>query len=527
MSMNNFLKSLLVALLVTSSASAATLYWTGAVSTDFMTAGNWSLTSSVPSAGQVPIANDTTNVLWLSTFTPINLPHMVGTVPVLNVIVGTAANPATLYMDAGTVFTTTTGNYQFGARSNIYQTGGTVVANGNMWIHQGSSNGNTSIHEMTGGSLTVNSGKTFTFLNRNTAARAWLNVYGGSFTNNGNWRVGDSTTAYTPNQWGITLRNSGRLVWPWNKATTVGYITATTLNLKTGDAKQGLVLNWNTANTYLTATARYGVATPLLPLDGVTVQPGAMKLTWMKPQAFYTGGTMNADVRWGTYLADVNGVPLDPNGDNLPVIASGVVDSNYTVTSIYQSRYQWRIDMNDSGIGNGDANYPKVIKSRAMYYTAANQAPVVTIATNTTVSHPIIGLRAGTVTFVCTATATDDALPPGGPALTYTWSQITGPPVTITPVAVGGVNRAMSVTMTSENVYTFRLSVSDGEMTGTADVVVTVYANRCVAAQNRSGYTAYVGDLNADCWVTFADVALMCNNWLVCNSLNPLDPACL
>jgi len=410
--------------------------------------------------------------------------------------------------------------------------GGTVISNsGNMWIHQGSANSGTSTIEMTGGTWSTN--KTFTFLNRNTSAHAWLNIYGGTFANTGGWRRGDSTTAYTDAQWGITVRNGATLVWPWNKATTIGYITATTTNLKTGDPKQGLMLSWNTANTIVTAVAKYGVATPLAPLDGQTVQPGTNLLKWTMPTSYTGASAMTCDVYFGTYAADVNGVPTDPNGDNLTTIATGLVDPNLldnnvimeqAITAVYTQKYQWRVDCHDPTLTGLDPNHPNLIKSKVMYMSCQNQAPVVTYNTSTTLAlnnHPIIGLRNGTATFATTASATDDSLPPAGPALTYAWTQVGGPAVAITQSAVGGIaNRAMSATLTAANTYTFRMSVYDGELTGTADVVVTVYADRCAASKARTGYTALLGDLNADCWVSFADVALMTNNWLVCNNLN-------
>ncbi len=543
MSMNHFLKSLLLALLVTASASAAELRWSGAVSDDFMTAGNWTIgTTGVPSTNP-PVANDVCLVQNLG-----SQPHLRGSCPVIRLDVGiTNVDDAFLYIEDGAEITGLT-NYAYHLmprRGAVYQSGGIVNASYNVWLHQGrSSNQGTGIYEMTGGTFSMPSTRTLSFLNRPTGtAHASLKVLGGTFTNLGWHRPSDGSPWATLAMWDITVRNTGTLVYRWNKATTIAAVTATTQNLRTGDPKQGLFLTWSTGDSTqftnyittnggfpysgqtLTVKAKYGVSTPLYPLDGQAVAPGSTILQWKNSAPYFDGTTMTRYVRLKvlgpTDVNETTGIYADPNGDSYPIIAGPLTadEPNIVFTAVYGENYRWRVDSVDPGIGNGDANYPKTIPSPAQVVVCKNQAAVVTIPTTATTP---IGLRTGQAAWTTTATAKDDGLPIGGPALTFAWTQVSGPAVTINNAATA----TPSVTFTAANTYTFRCSVSDSDLIGTADVAVTVYADVCAATKARTGYTAYVGDLNADCWVSFADVALMASNWSTCNSLDPADPAC-
>ena len=92
-----------------------------------------------------------------------------------------------------------------------------------------------------------------------------------------------------------------------------------------------------------------------------------------------------------------------------------------------------------------------------------NQAPGVNAGANQTVTLPAGASLSGS--------ATDDGLP-APPALAYTWSQFSGPgTTTFTPNAA-----STTATFSVAGVYVLRLSVSDGALTGTDDVQVTVNA---------------------------------------------------
>lgn len=101
------------------------------------------------------------------------------------------------------------------------------------------------------------------------------------------------------------------------------------------------------------------------------------------------------------------------------------------------------------GGGGGGSNQP------------ANVAPTVQAGADQTIEWPV-------ATAQLTGTATDDS---STSTLTYTWSATSGP----SGVTFGSANAAAtSVTFPSEGSYTLRLSVSDGSLSATDDVLVTV-----------------------------------------------------
>ncbi len=59
----------------------------------------------------------------------------------------------------------------------------------------------------------------------------------------------------------------------------------------------------------------------------------------------------------------------------------------------------------------------------------------------------------------------------------------------------------------------------DGEYSGSDTVTINVYNDSCQAAQSLPDYVPLVGDLNGDCRVDEADLALLEENWLQDNSL--------
>lgn len=93
--------------------------------------------------------------------------------------------------------------------------------------------------------------------------------------------------------------------------------------------------------------------------------------------------------------------------------------------------------------------------------TPVNAAPIVQAGADKTIEWPV-------ATAQLTGSATDDS---STSTLTYTWSATSGP----AGVTFGTANAAAtSVTFPSEGSYTLRLSASDGSLSGTDDVLVTV-----------------------------------------------------
>jgi hypothetical protein len=110
--------------------------------------------------------------------------------------------------------------------------------------------------------------------------------------------------------------------------------------------------------------------------------------------------------------------------------------------------------------------------------STVNSAPTVSVGSNGTITLP--------ATAILTATATDDGLPYG--ALTYTWSVISGTGVVFASPSSNRTQASFSVAGT----YTLRVTVSDGQLSSTADVVVTVNAGKQSLAAP-TGLTAQCG----------------------------------
>ena len=76
-----------------------------------------------------------------------------------------------------------------------------------------------------------------------------------------------------------------------------------------------------------------------------------------------------------------------------------------------------------------------------------------------------------------------------------------------------------SITLTALGEYVLQLEAFDGVRTGSDTVTIDVYNDSCAEAQSQPGYVSLVGDLNGDCKVDDADMALLQENWLQDNSL--------
>jgi len=89
-----------------------------------------------------------------------------------------------------------------------------------------------------------------------------------------------------------------------------------------------------------------------------------------------------------------------------------------------------------------------------------------------------------------------------------------GPAVIETPTA-----EDTNVTLSRLGEHIFQLEAFDGEYTGSDTVAINVYRDGCEAAKSLPDYVPLVGDLNGDCRVDEADLALLEENWLKDNSL--------
>jgi hypothetical protein len=121
-------------------------------------------------------------------------------------------------------------------------------------------------------------------------------------------------------------------------------------------------------------------------------------------------------------------------------------------------------------------------------------------------------LEDGSRTGSLDATVTDDD------AYTVQWTVVSEPSEG-TVVIENTDAEDTNVTLSAAGEYVLQLEASDGEYTGSGTVTINVYNDSCEAAQSLPDYVPIVGDLNGDCKVDEADMALLEENWLKDNSL--------
>jgi len=125
-------------------------------------------------------------------------------------------------------------------------------------------------------------------------------------------------------------------------------------------------------------------------------------------------------------------------------------------------------------------------------------------------------------TAVINATVTDDGRPDPPGTVTLLWEQISGPvSVPIDPNNVEDI----TLVLPEKGTYVFRLSASDGDLTGTAAVQIFVGADPCEAAKAKPTYVQLSADINNDCYVDLGDLAVFAAQWLNCNE--SMDAPCL
>ncbi|HLA40916.1 MAG TPA: Ig-like domain-containing protein, partial [Candidatus Glassbacteria bacterium] len=152
----------------------------------------------------------------------------------------------------------------------------------------------------------------------------------------------------------------------------------------------------------------------------------------------------------------------DPNGDNLTYSSSNLPASaafnpvsrifSWTPSYTQSGSYTVTFTVSD-GQGGTDS------ETIALTVSNTNRAPQVNAGNDQTITLP------------GAATLSGSASDPDGQSLVYAWSRVSGPG-TVTFVAPGSAVTAVSFPASGD--YTIRLSVSDGSITSTDDLVITV-----------------------------------------------------
>lgn len=259
---------------------------------------------------------------------------------------------------------------------------------------------------------------------------------------------------------------------------------------------QGVLnLDYNVTNqgkTTLTATALLNPN----PVDGSTIAPGEVELSWTLPDPCMPGEPVLVDVYFTDNLRLLEDF-TDP--------AAIRVVSRRNVTSVVvraqpKTRYYWAVD---AYVGSpADPIFGPVFS-----FYADNLPPQVDAGADV-----VTWLQEGPRTGNLDATVTDDE------AYTVQWTVISEPnegnAIIETPTA-----EDTNITVSAAGEYVLQLVAFDGEYTGSDTVAINVYNDSCEAAQSLPDYVPLVGDLNGDCRVDDDDLALLQGNWLKDNSL--------
>lgn len=239
-----------------------------------------------------------------------------------------------------------------------------------------------------------------------------------------------------------------------------------------------------------------------VPVDGGRLSAGTAELEWTPPDPCQPGKPVAFDVYFGTS-------PDFPVGGSVqtPQIVKQKSVSSVVVQTKPKTRYYWAVDTYF-----GNAKDP--VFGPIFSFVADNLVPTVKAGDDV-----VTWLKNGSAEVALKAAVTDDGfLSP----YTTKWTVVSEPSSGMAVLADPKAEKA-AVTFKAAGQYDLKLEANDGEYTGSDTVTVNVFANSCEAAKSLPDYQVLPGDLNGDCVVNEADLAILQANWLKCNALDCND----
>ena len=233
------------------------------------------------------------------------------------------------------------------------------------------------------------------------------------------------------------------------------------------------------------------------PSDDGLVTPGAVELSWTLPDPCVPGQPVLVDVY---FTDDLTALEYFTDPAAMQVVNKQSVTSVVVQTQT-KTRYYWAVDT----YVDNTAEFPVI--GPIFSFVVDNLPPEVDAGPDI-VTWLQDGLRTGNLD----ATVIDQD------AVTVQWTVVSEPNEGATVIETATAEDT-SITLAALGEYVLQLEAFDGEYTGSDTVTINVYNDSCEAAQSLPDYEPLVGDINGDCKVDDADMALLQENLGKDNSL--------
>lgn len=252
------------------------------------------------------------------------------------------------------------------------------------------------------------------------------------------------------------------------------------------------------------------------PLNGAIVGSSLQEIRWLRPlprDPSELSGVL-CDVYFGT---DPNEASPTFSFDKIEDRLDGDSTGNFAKPLAAEATYYWRVDCYDPNNGG------EILTEGPLWsFSVGNLSPVVWAGDD-----KIVRLVESTITIeLLDATVEDDGLPTGS-TLSQLWSvesKPDGASVVFDPDDDGNSEQSAAVnpaiTIEAPGTYVLRLTASDEDLTHSDQV--TIEAPTCASAIG-AGFQLS-GDLDGDCDVDLADLAILSIDWMTCN--DPQNLSC-
>ena len=242
-------------------------------------------------------------------------------------------------------------------------------------------------------------------------------------------------------------------------------------------------------------------ATPLLkpnPVDGGSLSPGQIELSWTLPDELLPGMPVSVDVY---FTDDLEALENFTDPDAIRIVNNQSV-SSIVVQTQPKTRYYWAIDIYYG---------PDILPVYGPIFTffTDNQPPKVQFENDLLTTW----LTDGTVDVNLDATVIED-----GGLYSVAWSVVSEPDEGTTVITDTAAEDTV-VSLSATGQYLLKLEADDSEYTGSNTVTINVFADGCEAAKSLPDFQLIPGDINEDCIVNELDMAILEAHWLEGNAL--------